>query len=62
MKKNCCYGCPDRSIDCHDTCKKYIQWCKEHAVELEKIKKSQKDDRDLIVGLHKGTRYRRKIW
>ena len=40
INKKCpCYGCNDRSITCHDECKKYIEWKRErdaiHEIEVK---------------------------
>ena len=42
MKVPCAKDCPDRSATCHCTCKKYLDFVKEH--KLAKEKKYKDDD------------------
>ena len=41
MKDAPCKYCNDRVIEpnCHNTCEKYINWCKEREVEVENRRK-----------------------
>lgn len=36
-----CYGCTDRSITCHDECKKYIDWKTERDAIRDKESKER---------------------
>lgn len=30
-----CYGCPDRTVECHGKCAKYAEWSAEKRLEAE---------------------------
>lgn len=47
-----CYGCPDRTVECHGKCAKYAEWSAEKRLEAEQ--------RHSISGL-KSDDYRRNV-
>lgn len=42
--KNPCYGCEQRTADCHGTCEAYHDWKAEHDKKREAERKSAIDD------------------
>ena len=38
-----CYGCEDRSIDCHSDCQKYLEWTK----QIKELRKKRLEEERL---------------
>lgn len=45
MKPPCSRDCPDRSITCHSTCERYL----DYFAENEKIRKAKQREHDIAV-------------
>lgn len=43
----CCLGCPDRNMDCHSTCEKYISEKAEYDREKEEKRKARYNENNM---------------
>lgn len=46
-----CRDCPDRHINCHSECTRYLRW-KEHLAALKAAEKAEKDKDDMFHQRH----------
>lgn len=51
----CCYGCKDRQMGCHSTCKQYLEEKSKHDTERELLAERRNEEyskiRDVINGI-----------
>jgi len=60
LKLNPCKNCPNRILNCHATCQKYIEWQKEYQEENNKLLKDKKT-RELYYCCGKFANYGKNI-
>lgn len=39
-----CYGCEDRTAECHATCEKHKAWEEQNSAEYKKMRKAYEED------------------